>query len=158
MLWQGYHGILCGACEKAHGKIGSRKCQECGNETENIVIACVMVILQSSIIGILIRNALFIYKIETQDIDANLTGVSRAVVNTHLDEIQLQDDANQGRRIQDTAYERTLVMSGSLEAIDAGEGHVQARNPRMEERNSPTEIFKVRTPADSMAANVHCWV
>ena len=55
---QGYRGVLCGACEKTHGKLRSGRCIRCGRRAKNIVFATLAGVWSLVIALILVKNSL----------------------------------------------------------------------------------------------------
>ena len=49
---QGYHGILCSACDANHGRAESGQCSHCGNKFMNIIYGILLGIWMT-VIGVL---------------------------------------------------------------------------------------------------------
>ena len=55
---QGYHGILCGACDDTHGKTKSGSCMDCSPRIRHIVMAIFLALWSIAIIALVLRRAL----------------------------------------------------------------------------------------------------
>lgn len=58
LCFQGYHGILCGACSSTHGKLASGECSACGKTAKNIIFACFLAIWMTLIGFVMMKSAL----------------------------------------------------------------------------------------------------
>eukprot|EP00803_Ostreobium_quekettii_P009943 evm.model.scf_126.4 EVM.evm.TU.scf_126.4 scf_126:87323-93458(+) len=55
---QGHRGVLCGACDSAHGKSRSGQCTACGGAAKDIVLPVILVLWFAFMSAIMSRNAL----------------------------------------------------------------------------------------------------
>ena len=58
MCCQGYHGILCGACDNTHGKTKSGSCMDCSPRGVHIAMAFFSSLWTIAIIVIVLKRAL----------------------------------------------------------------------------------------------------
>eukprot|EP00803_Ostreobium_quekettii_P002833 evm.model.scf_805.2 EVM.evm.TU.scf_805.2 scf_805:24520-29646(+) len=55
---QGYHGVLCGACDATHGKVRSGECIKCQGRARNIFFATSLAVWLFIVVNVLVRNVL----------------------------------------------------------------------------------------------------
>lgn len=55
-MFQGYHGVLCGACDDTHGRVNSNGCQACGPAARDIAVA-ILLALWSVFLGFLMMKS-----------------------------------------------------------------------------------------------------
>jgi len=54
---EGYHGVLCGACDETHGKVEPGKCNLCGNRTHQRLLLCAMALWYITLAAVLAKGA-----------------------------------------------------------------------------------------------------
>ena len=54
---QGYHGVLCGACDDTHGKVEPGKCSLCGNRRQQRMLLGAMALWYITLAAVLAKGA-----------------------------------------------------------------------------------------------------
>ena len=130
---QGYHGVLCGACDITHGKIRFGECQKCWGKAINIVAVSSLVFLLTFLAAILMKNAL-----STTLYQTNNTGCSGSTFRVHVN-YSIADDVSMGQH--ETCGDSKTDHSRSV--VDC-ERHLSSSNRReRKEKTYTPEIFKV---------------
>ena len=68
---QGYHGIICGACDGTHGKAKSGRCIDCSPKWIQIVMALCLALWSATITTFVLRRALSFGGIDGNDHEDN---------------------------------------------------------------------------------------
>lgn len=156
---QGYHGILCGACDKTHGKVRSGECQKCRGSTVNVIMAGLLATVLISLAAVMMKDALCIVPHQAQDgpcfaststvyrsplfvSDGNRGGhrVAEGSMEGPPQEVLLVEDGNQGGQ-----WVAEGSMEGPPQEVVVAEGRVSLGKAVKKEKKIYThEIFKVR--------------
>ena len=57
-MFQGYHGVFCGACDDTHGKAKSGSCVHCSPKWNHMAMATFLALWSTGIIAFVLRRAL----------------------------------------------------------------------------------------------------
>ena len=124
---QGYHGIICGACDGTHGKAKSGNCINCSPKWKHIAMALFLALWSAIVTTVVLRRALSFGGIDGNDCKDDTTvwssSIPRADQGRHSSTDIPRDSKEEHMNIKDALsnIKKTQLLESPMGIVESSE-------------------------------------